>query len=329
MNGPTPEEAVLDEVLRLASAQAVTPEQRLLMRAAIAEVRDRLRGSPPGTYLRCVRLPLAVHLAVRGDEAAAFPVATALTALHAGLNVLDDVMDGDPRPWWVLYRPAEVLLAAFTLIAALPQLILSRIDAPPRTIAAMQREVARAGMTMSAGQQRDIAMTGAARVTTRAVEASVRAKSGAAHALATMLAARLAGARSADIRQYGRIGRAIGTAAQLASDCHDVFLAPDSRDLRHGTRTLPVALYLESLRGGRREGFLALLQQARTDAGARATVRMTMREARVLEACAVIIEVYCHEAHTALDRVRGQGSGIAALRRLIDDHSMVRIRKEE
>lgn len=323
MSTPTPEEIVLQDVLRVIAIHAVTAEQRRLMTTAIGDLRDRLGRSGPDAYLRCVRIPMAVYAAVRGNGQAALPVATALTALHAGLNVLDDVMDGDPRPWWLLYRPAEVLLAAFTLIGALPQLALAAVHAPPRTIAAMQRELAATGMVMSAGQQADIAMTRAVRPSTSTVERSVQRKSGAAHALAATLAARLAGARAPQRLAFGRVGRAIGTAAQLASDCHDLFLTVDSRDLAHGTRSLPVALYLESLRGGNRERFLALLEAARTDASVRGMVRQQLIAANVLQACAMIIETYCREAHTALNRAGGQEPDLSALRCLIDDHSML------
>lgn len=88
-------------------------------------------------------------------------------------------------------------------------------------------------------------------------------------------------------------------AGQLASDCHDLFDAPHSRDLANGTRTLPIALHLERLRGRPQDRLLSLLDRARLHAGAQAQVRRTLRQAGTLRHCALAVEVHCQRARPA------------------------------
>ena len=91
------------------------------------------------------------------------------------------------------------------------------------------------------------------------------------------LAAAFAGAGAAALDQYDAMGRALGTAVQLTSDCRDLFEAPHSKDLAAGTRTLPIALTLDRLAGNERTEFVALLHRARTDTAAGMAVRERIR----------------------------------------------------
>jgi geranylgeranyl diphosphate synthase type I len=294
-----------------------------LLEAALAGRPERDPGVGEMGYRRFVRIPLAVAAAVCGDAGRARPLTAALALLHTGLDTLDDLMDGDLRPWWQEYRPSEVLLAGATLVSALPQLLIAELDAPPETIARMQRTLAEAGMVISAGQQRDIAAAGRDDLTVEDVEASVVAKSGAVHGLAAKLAAQLAGAADATAAHYEQMGRAIGTAAQLVSDCYDIFVAPDSRDLRQGTRTLPVVLAVSALAGDERTEFCSLLREAEASADARSAVRQRLLEAGAVRHAATIIDICCRRAYAALADAGASGTAKADLERIIHDCSLL------
>jgi geranylgeranyl diphosphate synthase type I len=159
---------------------------------------------------------------------------------------------------------------------------------------------------------------GAADVRAAAVEESVTAKSGEELALFASLAARLAGADAARIAHYEAMGRALGTAAQLTSDCDDLFIAPHSKDLAAGTRTLPIALGLERITGPARDEFVTLLDRARTDAAAGVEVRTRLRDAGVLAPCTLYIEIHRQRALAALEAADGRDPARSRLRRLID-----------
>lgn len=131
------------------------------------------------------------------------------------------------------------------------------------------------------------------------------------------LAAQFAGASAEVVTLYAAFGRALGTVGQLASDCHDLFLAAQSCDLANGTRTLPIAFHLERLAGAERAQFLALLEQARTDAGAREAVRRGLRAAGALRHCAVVVEIYCQRALRVLELARPWELASRGLREMV------------
>src|SRR5438067_150609 len=95
MQRETPEAEALLGARRLIGAHAKTPEQERLLLAALEGSLARHRGVGPDEYRRPVRLPLAVGAAVCGEPTRAMPVAAAMLLLHAGMDTLDDLMDGD------------------------------------------------------------------------------------------------------------------------------------------------------------------------------------------------------------------------------------------
>lgn len=317
------EEDVLARAEAFALHHAVTPEQRRLLATAFHGRRTQLcqREVSPDD-LDCVDLPRSVYAAVRGDRAAALPLAIATTVLWTGIDLLDDVMDGDLPPEWQGVRPAEITLAAATLISALAPLALSQLDAPAATLLAMHQTLAGGLLAMSGGQQADVAMADSDAATVEAVEASVAGKSGAGMAMLATLAAQFAGAPAETVSVYGEMGHALGTARQLHSDCYDLFVAPHSKDLAGGTRTWPIAWRLQGLAGEERGRFLALLHRARTDAAAREAVRAHLIEAGALRGCAFVIELYCDRARRALSRTHPREPAACALRRRIADTSL-------
>lgn len=308
-------EAVFNRVSDQVAGLAVTEPQRDLLSTAVTGLKLQAQEDE---LLIFARLPLLVYAGCGGEAMAALPLAAATTLLFLGIDILDDLADGDLPEHWHGYRPSEINLAAATLLAALPQLIISELDAPASRLAAMQRSLAQGMLRMSAGQQRDLALAGSAVVSPQEVEDLVAAKSGEEVAMFAALAAQFAGAAPAEVNAYKEFGEALGTGAQLSSDCHDLFQASHSKDLANGTRTLPMALYLKRLSAEERTGFLTLLEQARVDEAAQDAVRRRLRPSGVVRLCAFVVEMYCQRALGALERAAPLEPAAAGLRGLVD-----------
>jgi geranylgeranyl pyrophosphate synthase len=308
-------DAVVEYAKRFAREAAPTPELAATLDTAFTGL-----ATHAGRYQRVffVDVPVHVYAAVRGETAPAMPLASAIALLFLGLDTADDVTDGDLPSYWQACSLADIQIVTIALLASLPQQIVARLDAPAETRAGMQEAIARTTLKMIAGQQRDVQAAGSANVRAAAVEAMVAAKSGEEVALFASLAARFAGADAAQIAHYEEMGRALGTAAQLTSDCDDLFVNPHSKDLAAGTRTLPIALGLERITGPARDEFVSLLERARTDAAAGIEVRTRLRDAGVLAPCTLYIEIYRQRGLAALEAAGAREPARSRLRRLID-----------
>lgn len=309
-----------DEVLACAEAFALeaapTPELRALLATALVGLPDQARRREMAFF---VHFPLLVYGGLRGDDAPAVPLAAATTLFFLGLDICDDQADRDLPAHWTGYSASEITLASLALIATLPQLLIASLDGPAATRAAMQEALARGLLHMIGGQQRDLSATGSADVSAGAVEESVAAKSGEELAIFATLAALLAEAPPEQVERYAALGRALGTGGQLMFDCYDVFDAPHSKDLAAGTRTLPIVLGLNRLRGDARGEHLALLDRAQHDEGARESVREHLHDAGVVRSCALTIEVYRQRGLRLLAAVDAQEPARGRLQSLLQN----------
>lgn len=308
-------DAVVAYATTFARQAAPTPEMASALETAFAGL-----ATHAARYLRVffVDVPVYVYAAVRGETAPALPLASAIALLFLGLDTADDITDGDLPAYWEGCSLADIQIVTLALLASLPQQIVAGLDAPADTRAGMQEAIARATLKMIAGQQRDVRTAGTADVSAAAVEESVASKSGEEVALFASLAARFGGADASQIAHYEAMGRALGTAAQLTSDCDDLFVNPHSKDLAAGTRTLPIAFGLERMTGPARDELVTLLDRARTDAGAGLEVRTRLRDAGVLAPCTLYIEIYRQRALAALDAAGAREPARSRLRRLIE-----------
>jgi geranylgeranyl pyrophosphate synthase len=322
LRGPERERAVFAAAEAVVRGRCEDEAQRALVQAALAKVGGHLqRPEPPPFYLSCVHVPLLVYAALRGDQEPALPLAVASLFVHAGLDLLDDVMDGDLPDAW-RSRPAQAVLAGATLTGALAPLALLGLPAPPRTVLALQRLLARAGLQLSAGQQADVASARTARIPPGAdVARLAERKTGAEVALYAALAARLGGASRRAVGRWAAFGRALGAARQLRTDCLDLFAAAQSRDLAAGTRTLPIALYHDDLPEEERPAFLDLLRRAERDAAARRAIREKLVATGILQSCAVVVESYCQRARDALAATGAREPAASELQAMIDECS--------
>ncbi len=295
------------------------PRQLKFLQRALAGLQTQLKDleSPPFF----MTIPLLVHSAIRDDEPAARVLAIATTLLFLGIDILDDIADGDLPNHWQGFKSSEIQLMGATLLATLPQIAIATLKTSSQVIADMHKTLAEALLRMSAGQESDLTLSESDNLTSEVVEASVVAKSGEEIGLFASLAAQLAQAPQTVVEHYAVMGRELGTAGQLVSDCHDLFQSQVSRDLANGTRTFPLALYLEKKRGQERQEFLLLLGQARQGRPVLKSVRQCLHESGVLRMTAFVVELHCQRAQEALLKAKPLEPAASALRATIDNIS--------
>lgn len=313
-------ERVLADVEAFAAAHAQTPVQGALLQAACASLRAQSHGQED--QLPFVHLPMLVHAALQGSAEPARPLAVVTSLSFLGIDILDDLADGDRPAHWGEYSEAQIALTAHTLLSALVPLAIAQLDAPPGRRVLMQRTLAQGLLRMGAGQLTDLATTGSGSPDSDAVEGSVTGKSGEELAMFAALGAQLADAPVDTVAAWAEFGRALGSAGQLASDCYDLFRDPECRDLVHGARTLPVAWHLQRLTGAARDRFLDLLARARVEAAAQEQVRDELRAAGALRYCAFVVELYRQRAQRQVDQMYPPVAARAGLQRLVDFPSL-------
>lgn len=318
----------LDRAALFALAHSSGMPSALIERAVLAlraELREQ-RVFPSSLY--CVRVPLLVYAALTGEEDGALPLATALTLVHLGTELLDDAMDGDLAAIWRDVPLGQVVLVAGACCAPLAQLALAAIDAPAAALLRMQSAFSRGLLRMIGGQAADRALAESVGFTVEEVIAASAGKCGAAIAMYACLAAQLACASARDEEAYAEFGRWLGVAAQARSEYVELFIAAEGRDLKAGARTLPLALHLEQLAPDTRAEFIALLTAARVDADAQQAVRGQLLHAGTGRVCLLMIEAFCQRARAALNGVIARDEPRAALLRLIDGVSLLHAKQE-
>lgn len=299
---------------------AVSEEQREALLKALEHLVDP--HEVKSNLFPFMDLPPLVYAALHGNEKPVYPLTVATTLLYLGIDLLDDLADGDLGSHWRGHPHGEIQLIATTLLSSLPQMALGKLNISAHGRDQLQRTLAEGLLRMSAGQQMDLSHTGLKEITTANVEASVIAKSGEELALFASLAAQFHGAAPQLVAHYAAMGRHLGTAGQMASDCHDLFNAPKSRDVAHGTRTLPIALYLEKKSGPEREHFLDLLDKAQKEPSLLKPIRKILHEAGILRVCGFMIETYCQKAHQELEHAKPFDLAVHELRAVIDGVSL-------
>lgn len=280
-------------------AQIEDPALRNLLMRAISGLHDQLADEEKA-LLPFVHFPLTIYAAIRGEAAPARPLAIATVLLFLGIDILDDIADHDLPVHWGGVKDAEIQLAAATLLASLPQLAISQLPILSDSRARMMSTLSEGLLRMGGGQLHDLRGAGGQNPLPEAVEKSVEQKSGEEGALIARLSAQMAGVSEDLARKWGDFGRALATGGQIATDCHDIFQATQSKDFANGSRTLPIALYLSRLEGTPRAAFLSQLDEARESPAVRTLVQRELRAKGVLRLCALIVEMYCQRARDIL-----------------------------
>ncbi len=285
------EEELLDRALRQ-KAEAAGPSSPRTM-GEMAALAARAVGAPPGL----------------SAEAGAVAVLAGV-----GIDLLDDLGDGDLDPVWEDLPRGCVLLLATTLISAVPHRAIAELGISGRLRERMHACLAVGLLEMSGGQLEDLASQRGAIPSPAVVEASVIAKSGGEMATSAALGAIAAGATEVAAAVFAQAGRHYGAALQLAGDVSDLGQPAASRDLAAGARTLPIAYHAVLLDEREAARFRQLLDRAVTDHPSRVEILHRLRTSSALRRTAVAAEIHHQSAQRAVASLKLQRPAADAMR---------------
>ena len=292
--------AFLDQLIL---ALSVRPGHRQLLQIHLRVGKERAEAWPE---MSSIQLPLLVHAAITGDERPALPVAGACTLLYLGADLFDSILDHELPPSWQARDPSAASLAATTLLGALPQLSIARLQelgTPPERLWTLALLFADYGLTMGAGQYEDLLLPTLENVSVEDSRAMAEQKSGAEYALFAAAGATLATEDRSTIEAYAAFGSCFEIAQQLINDAKDIWGDERGQDLLNGKRTLPVVHALSTLRGERGERLQQLLAAARGSTEHHDGVRELLAEAGSLRYTALIVWLYQQQARSHLASV--------------------------
>jgi geranylgeranyl pyrophosphate synthase len=299
------------------------PGHRQLLQIHLRVGKERAEAWPE---MSSIQLPLLVHAAITGDERPALPVAGACTLLYLGADLFDSILDHELPPSWQARDPSAASLAATTLLGALPQLSIARLQelgTPPERLWTLALLFADYGLTMGAGQYEDLLLPTLENVSVEDSRAMAEQKSGAEYALFAAAGATLATEDRSTIEAYAAFGSCFGIAQQLINDAKDIWGDERGQDLLNGKRTLPVVHALSTLRGERRERLQQLLVVARGSTEHHDGVRELLAEAGSLRYTALIVWLYQQQARSHLASVSPREPAARELYTLLDQASIL------
>jgi geranylgeranyl diphosphate synthase, type I len=316
-------ERVIAFLEELILALPVRQDQRKLLQIHLEIGKERAEAWPE---MSSIQLPLLVHAAITGDERPALPVAGACTLLYLGADLFDSLLDHELPPSWLVRDSSEASLAATTLLGALPQLSIARLQergTPPEKLWTLARLFADAGLTMGAGQYEDLRFPILEDVSIEDSRVMAEHKSGAEYALFTSAGAALATEDPRTCEAYAAYGSCFGIAQQLINDAQDIWGEKGGQDLSNGKRTFPIVHALSTLRGERRERLQKLLQAARESTDHYDGVRALLAEAGSLRYTGLIVWLYQQQARSHLVSASPQEPAGQELYTLLDQASLL------
>ncbi len=220
-----------------------------------------------GKRLRPALVLLSAHLFAAYDERA-LSLAAAIELLHTATLIHDDLIDSAPirrnAPTLnAVWNPTVAVLTGDLVFAWAARLATENGDIP------LIRRFTETLETVCSGEIRQSFKDHGTVPTRKDYYERIEAKTASLFALATEIGPRLANAPRADVDAMQRFGKALGLAFQIADDILDLtgdeaqLGKPNGSDLRRGTVTLPVLLYLDQVPDDRAR--LQSLLQARDD----------------------------------------------------------------
>jgi geranylgeranyl pyrophosphate synthase len=312
--------AFLDELIL---ALPVRQGHRHLLQIHLEVGKERAEAWPE---MSSIQLPLLVHAAITGDERPALPLAGACTLLYLGADLFDSILDDELPPLWQARDSWEASLAATTLLGALPQLSIARLQergTPPARLWTLTHIFADYGLTMGAGQYEDLLFPRLENVSVEESRAMAEHKSGAEYALFATAGATLATEDRSTTEAYAAFGSCFGIAQQLINDAQDIWGRKRGQDLLNGKRTLPVVHALSTLRGEQRERLQMLLAASRESTEHHDGVRALLAEAGSLRYTALIVWLYQQQARSHLASASPRKPAGQELYTLLDQASIL------
>lgn len=239
--------------------------------------------------------------------------------LWTAFDALDDIADGDVQTRWPGFDPSELGVMASALLATTAHVIAHSLHDSPEVHAQLHLWIARGLGEMADGQIEDLDNARSSDVTSGRVFSSVAGKTGGECALFAGLGAVLARVSPERQRCFARLGFEYGMANQFVSDLAELSADPHRRDIRNGTRTLPLVWHVEMLERPARDAFVTLLESARRDAAAAERVREALLVSPAYRRAVLQVILHLGRARTALAESASSGPAAAQLAAFLDD----------
>jgi len=174
-------------------------------------------------------------------------LAAVTAAAYIGIDVVDDLLDGDAPPYWPDPTPSQIALGAALAYCTLAQSQLLRIDVPPDVQVGALQDLTDTLVSMAAAEELDVSAFGRHLDPAEALRV-VTGKSGDMLACFARVAARSCGvAPGARLDRFGEFGTQLATARQLGSDIMELEPSAASADHRNCAVTFPIALAASAL----------------------------------------------------------------------------------
>ena len=267
-----------------------------------------------------IDLPVLGYYALAPDRPLPVAILGACTLIYLGADLLDDVADRELSEAWIEAGPDAATLAATTFLSSLTYLAIDRHDGTSEQRSELMRVFAEGLVAMSAGQYGDVENDAA---DSESSLATTELKAGAEFGV-FMKAAAIGADTGFDAERFAEIGRAVGTAVQLASDIHDTFRVDPSPDLRNGRTTLPVTHAASVLQGSELDQLRGTLAACAADDSRHAEARELLRRAGGLRYAALIVEVHVQRATRLLGELDLPPGPTRALRDYVTSISLFR-----
>lgn len=169
-------------------------------------------------------------------------LAAATTASYIGIDVIDDLLDGDAPLYWEDANPSEVALGGALAYCTLAQSLILQLSVSAECRVALLQDLTETLVTLAAAEDRDVASFGSP-LAPGETQQIVAGKSGAMLACFARMAALVSGVVPGPrLDRFGEFGRRLAIARQLASDIVELAPATESSDHRNQAATLPIAL---------------------------------------------------------------------------------------
>ncbi len=227
------------------------------------------RAALPASFRALLRIPLQQHgkilteeerplwptvvlaacTATGGEPAFGATVAAATELFMAGLDVLDEIEDGDSSALVELAGPAQALNVSTALLLLGQQTLLGLVadGLPAAQVTLLTQTLTAAGLAATGGQHRDLANESDRIVSTDEALSIARSKAGTLVAGACRIGALLGTTDMDTLALYETLGGHHGTAAQLANDLHGAENTLSKTDVERQKGTLPL-LYARGAR---------------------------------------------------------------------------------
>lgn len=222
-------------------------------------------------------LPFPVVGALGGDPGVALPLVVSSRIWWTGAEVFDDLSDGQYNPAIAGLSASEALVASTACLAVVPIAFLAEQPLPPRFVSGWTREFLDSSLRAAEGQLTDVASDTAAPTWTNVMQ-MYAGKSGSPYARDSVMAARMAGVHTSQLRGWRAFGQLFGVLRQLVND--QAAKSPEAdEDLINGTSTLLLAHVAETITTAIDSDIFASLRlQARQNPTARVRLNEILRD---------------------------------------------------